>query len=263
MNRTPGSRLAWLAVLLLASVLASACATPGQRAEQQRRARKAVSHLDIGADHLHNGRSALALREFVVAERLDPDNPRIQYALGEAYWARDRIEDAEAHLRRALETHPDYHDARLHLSALLVRTERFEEAIVECDRLLDDPTFSTPWRALANRGWAEIQLGRHSEARRSLELAREYSPEFWPATLSLAILEVAEGHRLEAVGLFQEILSIGPGPLVESETNYRLAEVYISLGKRRRALGHLTASVARQPEGPWARKSEEYLKLLR
>ena len=262
MRSSRTTRGLWV-VLALASLVASGCTTPGQRAEERLRGRKATSHLGIGADHLQNGRTALALREFLVAESLDPNNPRIQYALGEAFWSRDKIEEAEVHLRRAIATHPGYHDARLHLSALLVRTERYEEAIAECEILLDDPTFPTPWRALANRGWAELQLGRRAAARRSLDLAREYSSEFWPATLSLAILEVAEGHRLEAVGLFQEILDLGPGPLIESETNYRLAEVYISLGRRRRALGHLTASVARQPEGPWARKSEEYLKLLR
>lgn len=261
-----GTGLRTLALALCVAFLGAAlsgCTTSQKRAEERQRARRAISHLDIGVDHLQNDRSALALREFLTAEKLDPRNPRIQYGLAQAYWARERYEDVEFHLRRALELHPDYHDARLTLSALLIRLERYEEAIAECEGLLEDPTFPMPWRALANRGWAELQLGRHADARRSLELARDYSPDFWPATLSLAILEVSEGHRLEAVGLFQEILNLEPGPLIESETNYRLAEVYISLGKRDRALGHLTASVARQPDGPWARKSEEYLKLLR
>ena len=35
------------------------------------------------------------------------------------------------------------------------------------------------------------------------------------------------------------------------------------LGKRERAIGHLSTSVARAPEGQWAEKSQEYLKLLR
>jgi Tfp pilus assembly protein PilF len=71
----------------------SGCTTSQKRAEQRHQARRAVSHLDIGVDHLENGRSALALREFLTAEQLDPLNPRIQYGLAQAYWARERYED--------------------------------------------------------------------------------------------------------------------------------------------------------------------------
>ena len=177
------ARPSGLLVGVVLVALALGCQTPSQRAEQRHRVRKATSHLDLGADHLQNGRVALALREFLAAESLDPRNPRIQYGLGEAYWAREHLDEAEMHLRRALEMYPGYHDAHLHLTVLLLRLERFDEAIVECDALLDDPTFPNPQRALSNRGWAELRQGRKEAARRSLGLAREYSPGFWPATL--------------------------------------------------------------------------------
>jgi len=251
-----------LGVALLGVAL-SGCATAQKRADQRHVARRAVSHLDIGADHLVNDRSALALREFLTAEKLDPKNPRIQYGLAQAYWARERYEDVELHLRRALELNPEYDDARLTLSALLIRLERYEEAIVECNTLVEDATVPGPWRPLANRGFAEMKLGRLADARRSLERARDYNRDFWPATLSLAMLEAEEGRRLEAIGLYSKILEQEPGASAESEVNYRVAEIYIALGKRDRALGHLTAAVAREPEGQWAAKSEEYLKLLR
>ena len=60
-----------------------------------------------------------------------------------------------------------------------------------------------------------------------------------------------------------ELLELRPGPSATSETNYRLAEIYISLGKRDRAVGHLLAAVKKAPEGRWGKKSEEYLKVLR
>ena len=81
--------------------------------------------------------------------------------------------------------------------------------------------------------------------------------------LSLAALEAKEGNRLEAIGLLQEVIALKPGPRVEAEANYRLAENYIALGKRSRAVSYLATAVARNPEGAWARKSQEYLKLLR
>jgi hypothetical protein len=55
----------------------------------------------------------------------------------------------------------------------------------------------------------------------------------------------------------------GPGPSVAAEANYRIAEIYIALGQRNQAMGHLTTAQAKAPEGIWGRRSEEYLKLLR
>lgn len=251
------SALAWVALA------GTGCASLNAKEELAIKARRATSHLNLGVDHLQNNRSALALREFMTAESLDPRNPRIQYALGEAYMARQKPEDAELHFLKALNLHPEFHDARLSLSALYIVLERYEEAWTECQILIDEPTFPAPWRALANRGWSEFKLGRVAEGRRSLQEAREYSAKYWPAILSLAVLESEQGQRMEAISLLQQVIEIGPGPGVEAEANYRLAENYIALGKRDRAVGHLTTAVARAPDGEWARRSEAYLKLLR
>lgn len=258
MRRFGMLRAAWLAVGLALAGLG--CATTGKVSEHD--AAKATSRLEIGGDHLANGRSALALREFLAAEKLDPKSARVQYALADAYLARGKRELAEQHARRSLELFPDYHDARLFLAALLLVERRYADAIPECDHLINDPTYEAPWSALTNRAWAEFKLGRADEARETLALAREYRQDYWPATLALAIIEQDTGRRTEAIRLYQDIIAKNPGPAVESEVNYRIAELYVKLGKRREAVGHLTTSVARAPESQWARKSQEYLKRL-
>jgi type IV pilus assembly protein PilF len=250
-----------VAGLVLGLALAGlGCATTGKTSKED--AAKATSRLDIGSDHLANGRAALALREFLAAEKIDPRNARVQYALADAYLARGKRELAEKHVRRALELFPDYHDARLFLAGLLLVDGRYAEAIPECDRLAEDPTYEAPWSALTNRAWAEYKLGRKDQARETIALAREYRMDYWPATLALAIIEQESGRRSDALRLYQDIIAQGPGAAVESEVNYRLADLYLKLGKRREAVGHLTTSVARAPESQWARKSQEYLKRL-
>jgi Tfp pilus assembly protein PilF len=251
-----------LAALLLVSAGAG-CATSRPGAEKERDLRRAQSHYELGVDHLANGRPELALRELLLAQRMRPDDPPTHFQLANAYISKGVMDRAEAELVRALEIFPEYHDARLNLSTLYLQQERWQEARTQTGILLDDPTFPAPWRAHSNQGWAELNLGQSAEARRSLEAARDYNPRYWPALLNLGILEQQAGHHLEAIELFQRMLELDPDRHAEAEANYRIAEIYISLGKRERALGHLMAAVAETPEGEWGRRSEEYLKLLR
>jgi Tfp pilus assembly protein PilF len=254
----------WMGLLLAVGLAAAStgCATFGAGHPSKQDEAKATSHLEIGTDHMVNGRTALALREFLAAEQLDSTNAKIQYALGEAFLARGKPKKSEQHLRRALELVPGYQDARLSLAAMLLMQSRYEEAIHECDVLSEDPTYPTPWRALTNRAWAEFNLGDRAKALETLELVGEYRRDYWPATLTRAMIESEGGRKLEAIRLYHDVLAQEPGPNVESEVNYRMGEIYASLGKRREALGHLTTSVARSPESLWARKSQEHLKKL-
>jgi Tfp pilus assembly protein PilF len=256
-----GAPIVWLCVLSL--LFGLACASSTRKAEEDLRLRRANSHFNLGLDYIRNNRMALAIRELLYAEELDPKNPRIHQALGDAFLMRGKPVEAEQHYLQTLELEPTLHEARLNLSSLYNQLDRYEESIVHTSLLADDATFSGPWRALANKGYAELQLGRIAEARNSFELGLEYSSDYWPALLYLGILEIEEGRQLEAIARFRQILELEPGLDVQAQTNYRIGEIYISQGKRQQAIGHLMAAVAQTPGGPWGVKSEEYLNLLR
>jgi tetratricopeptide (TPR) repeat protein len=250
-------------VLLVSVYVALGCATAQSREADRQELRQARSHFDLGVDHMANARTALAIRELLAAQKLRPKNPRTQYALGDAYMRKGKVVEAEAHLKKAIAIWPEFHDARLHLSALYILTGEYAKAMVESQVLVDDPTFPAPWRALTNHGWALFKLGETVDARASLEEAHDLNRTYWPTLLDLGILENQEGRRLEAIERFRQLLALRPGPSATAETNYRLAEIYVTLGKRDRAVGHLLAAVKKAPEGRWGKKSEEYLKLLR
>jgi Tfp pilus assembly protein PilF len=253
-----------LVLCALAAVLsASGCATSGPSQQEQAQVSKGRSHLNLAIDYLRTGRVEMALREFLIAESFDPKNARIQYGIGDAYLMKAKYAEAEAHYRNTLELAPDFHDARLNLTGLLLQTGRYQAALEQSRRLVDDATFPAPWRALANAGWAEYKLGRTADARSTLELARDFNPSYWPTVLNLGILEMEAGRRMEAISLFRAVLEHRPGPSASAEANYRMGEIYIALGKRDRAVQHLMAAVSSAPGGVWGSKSEEYLKLLR
>jgi type IV pilus assembly protein PilF len=239
------------------------CVTSSGKFAEETRLKKAKSHYNLGIDYLGTDRIALGLRELLLAEDLDPKDASIQRALGDGYLMRGKHQDAEQHYLRGLELAPDFHAARLNLAGLYNQLSRYEESIAHSKVLAEDATFPAPSRALANQGWAELQLGRIDDARRSLEFGLDFDPGYWPVLLNLGILEMEQGRNREAIALFQKVLERRPGSEPQSEANYRLGEIYIALGERKRAISHLMAALADAPGGRWGIKSEEYLNLLR
>jgi Tfp pilus assembly protein PilF len=256
---------ATLALILLLNGCATRGPTTEQLAEESRRQedRKAQAHYKLGIEHLREGQAALAIRELRNSLQYGPDDPWTHLSIAEAYRLKGHPKMAEDHLVRALALRPGFQQAELNISALYVQMARYEEAIAHAQVLLDDPTFPVPWKALVNRGYAEFKLGRIDEARATLELAIEYHPTYWQALLNLGILEAAVDNRLAALERFEQVLTVEPGPLARAEVHYRMAEVYVSLGNRDRALEHLVASASTRPSGPWGRRSEETLEKLR
>lgn len=253
--------MVWFCVL--AVLLGIGCASSTRRAEKEQRLRKADSHFNLGLDYIRNERAALGLRELLFAEDLDPRNPRIHHALADTYLMRGKPVEAEQHYLRTLEIDPTSHEARLTLSAMYSQLDRYEESRFHTSMLADDATFPGPWRALAYKGFAEYRLGQVEEARRTLELGVDYRDDYWPTLLYLGMLEVEEGRQLEGLSFFRQVLEQEPGLEVQAQANYRIGEIYIALGERKKAIGHLRAAVAQTPGDSWGAKSEETLNLLR
>ena len=254
----------WFVTLLVAATLAG-CATSGNVAADQPTAAeesRARAHQSVGANHLREGRLPLAIRELRASEEMNPNDRWTQLTLAEAYRMKGLNADAERHLHKALAIDPNFQDARLTLSALYVQTGRYAEAIAEAQKLIDDPTFPQPWTALTNKGYALYRLGRRAEAREALTAAVEFDDRYWQAQLNLAILDVDEGKRVDAIERFERVIGLA-SPLGSAEANFRVAEVYISLGDRKQAVEHLVAASSQRPSGPWGKRSEEYLKRLR
>jgi Tfp pilus assembly protein PilF len=263
------NRNAWLrlaaALVLVAGLGCVTTESPELRKpDPAAQARKqAEAKYNVGIDHLKNGRNALAVRELRGSLGLEPMDPWSHFAIAEAYRRQGRTDESVQHLETAMELKPAFHSARLNLSGVYIQRNDYEAAAHHAEILLDDATFAKPWSALNNLGWSQYRLGETQEARANLELASEYNERYWPALLNLGILEASEGRRLEALGLFQRVFDLDPGPLALAEAHYRSAEIFLAIGQQEKAVRHLVAAAESKPNGQWGEKSEEYLKLLR
>jgi type IV pilus assembly protein PilF len=249
--------------MLIATATAFGCATSPDFQTEMAQDRKARAHYNAGVDYMRQGKLALAIRELDAAIGVTPRDPWIHWAIAEAYREKGRLDDSESHLLTALEIRPGFQQAKLNLSALYVQMGRYQEAIALADQLLEDATFPVPWKALTNRGWAQYKLGQSEAARKSFEEALEYNEKHWRSFLALGILDAESGQRIEALEQFERVIELEPGPLAEAEANYRIGEIYVSLGNRERAVQYLTAATEKEPNGQWGKRSEDYLRRLR
>jgi len=260
-------RAALLPVAIALAFLATACASSPRFPEppephEATPIERAAARRNLGIDHIVNGRVAWGLRELQHAESLYPNDALTQLWLGQAFRLRGRPDQALEHAQRAVELDPTHQEARLNLSTILTDHARYAEAIEHTEILIDDPTFATPWRALTNRGWAQLKLGYLAKARASFDESLEYAPNYWPALLDLGILCAVERDYAGAIRYLGEVVALEPGPGAEAEANYRMAEAYVSIGRRERAIRHLTLAIDREPNGRWGRQSREYLQRL-
>jgi len=229
---------------------------------------RADSHRDLAEVKLGKGETELAIKEYQVAIRLNPDDAESHYGIAEAYRRKGMLQDTERELREAVRIDPDHLEARLALGVTFLQLERWNDAAAEFERLAADPTFVRPTRALVNLGWAHYKSGDLERAKADFERALKQDRSNYVAHLDLGIVYYEQGELVEAVTHFEEcvkILSQRPvkvfGP-VEAEARYRMAQAYVRLGKRDRAVDSLRVAVDRGGESEWVRKSNDYLKVL-
>ena len=141
--------------------------------------------------------------------------------------------------------------------------ERYAEAEALCQSLVEDPTYARPWEALTNLGWAQYKSGRFQAARASYEEALDFRSNYARARFNLGKLDQEQGRWTAAIRQLELALDGPPmGPEAVAEANFRLGEIYMTLGRRDRALEHFRGAEEKSPDGEWGEQSREYLELL-
>lgn len=223
---------------------------------------------DLGLDQLRQGNYSMAIRKLQRAELKNPEDPLVYYGLGEAFRRKGLLAEAEVNLLKSLELSPDPHAqsyqlAVLTLSVLYIQQERYEEAVVLCQVLIDDPTYERPWTALTNRGWAQYKSEQFEAARVSYQEALGYRSTYAVAHFNLGILEQEQGRWLEAVRqLDLAAKSREMSSEARSEAYFRLGEIYMTLGRKDEAIEKFGLAIEKAPDGEWAEKSRSILEVL-
>ncbi len=145
--------------------------------KSEKQTQKAKLHLKLGTAHYSNQKYHRALKEFMTANELDPDNPLILTNLGIAYFALDRLPIGEKMIRRALEIEPSYTDARVNLAKVQIEMGLVELAIKNLKICEEDLTYSDTDNIHYHYGLALFKLKDFVGAEEKFKLTLEKHPK--------------------------------------------------------------------------------------
>ena len=187
----------------------------------------------------------------VASNTLNPRDAETHFGLAEAYRRKGLLADCESELREALRIDPSHPEARLALGVTHLHQERWNDAAAEFQRLVDDPTFIRPARALVNLGWAHYKSGDLDQAKKDFERALTVDRQNYTAHLDLGIVLYEQDHLVEAIQHFEECVKVvSDRPALaygaaEAEARFRMAQAYVRLDQRGRAVEALKVAVQR------------------
>lgn len=247
-----------LSLGLLATILALA----GCMAMPNENNKEAEIHLQLGVSSLSQGNYPQAMRELLIAEKLSPENPVIQNNLGLAYYVRERYDLAEKHILKALEINDKYTDARNNLTSIYIDQSKFDKALVEANKVINDLTYSSPEKAQNNLGLIYFKTGKYNLAKKtfqkSLEMQKDNctaSSYYGRSLYELKDLKRASEALDQAVGFCQR--------LQFDEPHYYSALTYYELGNAERAEARLEELIKIYPQGKYVTKAKGMLETIR
>lgn len=165
------------------------------------------AYVNLALLHLRRGDRPSAVAVLEKAANLVP-NAAIFNHLGELYRRNNRLDDAEAMVRQAIDLEPDSASAHANLGAIYITRERYEAAI---------PTFETALSlkpemtdARFNLGLTYKLMGRFSEAETAFHGVIERSPGHVGAYVGLGLVLNEQGKHAASESAYRRALEISP-----------------------------------------------------
>ena len=258
-----------LAAALLALALAHGAALG---ADDKNAAADAEIAFNTGLTHLREGRTEMALESFKKAVKQDPKNAYFYKGLGvaqmqladkcpasDAKCRNERLEDALAAARKALELNPYYVDARNDLGTALLRLGKRDEGKRELLTAYEDPTNPTPELSARNLGQAFMEDGNYAQAETWFRTCVDRNKTYAEAYVLLADALLKQNRAPEAAAQLEAGEKAVPDDLGLA---LELGRAYYRAGRLSEARTRWERVASKDPGGAAGRQALELLRSL-
>jgi tetratricopeptide (TPR) repeat protein len=176
-------------------------------------------------------------------DQLDPDRPRFRAVVGFAFMQANRLEEAAAWFRKALDADPEFASARGDLGAVLARLGRTDEALEHLRRAVRteprNPTFHD------QLGRALVQQQRLDEAIQHFKTAVELNPNAVRLRNNLGNALLLKGEPAAAIDQYAAALQVDPE---YADAHLNLGRALAAQNKPAEALRHLAEATRLDPD---------------
>lgn len=164
----------------------------------------------LGEAYLRDQKYTDALREFLKAEAIYPDDHILQDDLGLVYLAKGRYDLAIRHFKKALELKDDYTPARNNLGNAYAADKDWDRAIEQYQIASSNLLYATPYYPLSNLGFVYYQKKEYDLSEQYYLKALEIRRDFVGALHGLAKTYLATGRVSEAIDKLEKAIEISP-----------------------------------------------------
>jgi len=248
------NRLKSFLLLAVSLVFLAGCAT-SEQAKQ-----KAIIHFRLGSEYLQRGDPTSALREFLEAEKFDPQEASIQFALGSALNAKGRFQEGLQYYRKALEIDPKFTETHNAMGSTYLELGQWDNAIKEFETTLKDLLYLTPFFVENNLGWAYYKKGDIPRAIEHYSKALSMKPDFGLAYYNLGLAYKDNKQTEEAIAAMRSATIHVPNLL---DAHLQLGILSFNSGKRDQAKKAFEDVVRLAPNSDSGRLAQQYLDFLK
>lgn len=216
-------------------------------------------HYMMGVSALDEQNPTEALKEFLMAEESDKNDPQIQSGLAQAYWLKQAYSLAEVHFKNAIALSKDDPKYYHNLAALYLSMERYDDAISAFQTAAENLLFDRSELAWTGIGLANFHKQDYPAAERSYRKAMALNPRYYLAPFHLGELYYNQDRPVEALDMFTLTIELAPG---FPNGHYWQGLVYMKIKETDKAKQSFLEVLRLAPQSETGRLAKDYLKII-
>jgi tetratricopeptide (TPR) repeat protein len=213
-------------------------------------------HYNTGLSRLGSGKPTYAMVEFLEAEKYKK-TPELYYAMGQTCYELKRYSLSLDYFDKALFMNKDFSKAYVGKGIVLIAMERYDDAIVELKKSLDNIVFHEPESAYYNIAVAYARMNNYESAVENLKTAIKLKPTYIPPYIELARIYKKMGRLDLSETVLQEVLEQYPKL---AQAHYMLGRIYLEQKRYFAAEMEFKEVIRLVPDTPLAKEAQKHLK---
>jgi type IV pilus assembly protein PilF len=175
----------------IAALVMAGCATMGDNGKPVNNKEAAVANMQLGVRYMKEGQLQLAKDKLERAEKQDPRNHEVHWAMAQLQEMIDQPAEAERYYQTAMRLSPDNSNIANTYAVFLCKSNKVDKALPLFDIVIRDKLYPAPWVAATNAAVCLRSDKRNADALIYLDGALSQRKDYIPAVLEKADVQLA------------------------------------------------------------------------